>query len=352
MIITKDITRSTNIQNDNLVKYYQRVTGRNTSESGVNLGLRQLANNSLWRSTLSYAISGGTVTVTFNDTVYSTKDAVKIVSTANVPFTSLTETLSNWDTSFTTTVFVEKSHLPAFVKAAATVNSVIWSNNLLVLDGRDHSENSPYNVIPGKGLFGVWSTNTFLQKGSSKIGGTNVAQIDFAPAMSPIDSSIIRHNQAGPFPGTPDSVLGGASSGFPEGTLKSLAQSGINGSQYAVDPVLLTLPLTGVTYVELTSGGTWQPTSVQGSGILVVHNSAKNALIEYLNSGTFVGVIIADDIHYLNTTIVGAVVSMTKNPYLGRSLGAGSGSILFSSSAVINSIFVKTYTDKILAWWE
>ncbi len=352
MIITKDITRSTNMQNDNLVKYRQRVAGRNYAESGINLGLRKLAVTGLWRSPLTYTMDGSTINVGFADTVFMSKSAVKITSTATVPYTSATQDLSDRDTSFTAVVFVEKPSLPPYLRGAITANNAVWTSNLLVVDGRDHSSASPYAVLSAQGGFGIWTTGSFLQLGSSAVGGTNSARVDFSPAVAPIDSGIYRQNQAGEYPGTPDSILGGDSRGYPEGTLKQIAQSGVNGSQYATDPTLLTRPYSGVTYVEIPSGTVWQPTDLTGSGILVVHNSARNALIRYLNSGTFVGMIIADDIHNINTTIVGSVVSLTTAPYTGHSVGWGTGSILFSNSAISNALVQRTYTNRVLAWWE
>lgn len=352
LIITRDITRSTNMQNDNLVKYHQRVTGRNHSESGVNLGLRNLAMNSQWRSTLSYTLAGSTITVDFKDTVFSSKYVVKVTSVARVPYVSATGNLTSRDTSFTTVVFVEKPTLPRWLRGAITTNDTVWTNNMLVLDGRDHAATSPFATLTGQGVFGIWTTMLFYQFGSSRVGGTNIAGVDYAPAYGPIDTSIYRQNQAGGYPGTPDSALGGPSAGYAEGTLKQIAQSGVNGSQYVTDPATLTRPYRGVTYVELPPSGVWQPTDMTGSGILVVHNSAKNALIRYMNSGTFVGIVIADDIHNINTTIVGTMVSLTTTPYLGHSVGSGTGSVLFSSAAICNSLVLNTYANRILAWWE
>ena len=71
----------------------------------------------------------------------------------------------------------------------------------------------------------------------------------------------------------------------------------------------------------------------QSSGVLVVHNDSDNAAIKNLNSGTFKGLIIADDIEKIHTTIIGALISMTTSPS-GNCIGNGSGEILYSNAAL------------------
>ena len=130
----------------------------------------------------------------------------------------------------------------------------------------------------------------------------------------------------------PDAIFGYAS-----GTLKALAQAGANGSQYATDPARLTFPLSSVTYVELADGATWSAIDFgASSGVLVVHNSAGNALMKNLNSGTFKGLIISDDIEKVHTTVIGAVVSMTQSPS-GNCIGNGNGEVLYSIAALENA---------------
>jgi len=51
-----------------------------------------------------------------------------------------------------------------------------------------------------------------------------------------------------------------------------------------------------------------------GRAILIVHNNAKNAIMKNLNSGTFRGLLIAEDIIHIHATIVGAIVSLTPSP--------------------------------------
>jgi len=105
------------------------------------------------------------------------------------------------------------------------------------------------------------------------------------------------------------------------------------------DPATLTFPLAGITYVELPAGATWQDVDFdESSGILVVHNAGRNALIKNLNDGTFRGLIIADDIVHIHAKIIGAIVSLTELPSEGNVIGNGSGDVLFSREALANVI--------------
>ncbi|MCH8292457.1 hypothetical protein IH992_15300, partial [Candidatus Poribacteria bacterium] len=130
---------------------------------------------------------------------------------------------------------------------------------------------------------------------------------------------------------TPDQLVG-----YSEGYLKIIAKvDKSGGSQYCTDPADLTFPLSGVTYVDLPSGVPWNAIDFgNSSGILVVHNATTDAVIKNLNTGTFSGLIIADDMIHVHTTILGAVVTLTSAPSAGNSIGNGSGDVLYSSEAI------------------
>jgi hypothetical protein len=172
----------------------------------------------------------------------------------------------------------------------------------------------------------------------------------------PGDPNVIRTGQVWPggYPGTPDSVLGGARRGFPEGTLKAIAQSGVGGSQYVTNPSMLTYPLKGVTYVELPSGGTYKDMALNGSGILIVHNAAKNAQMRNIAPSTFTGLIIADDVIKIKNIIIGAVVGLSSNPPSGKFIGNGDGQVLYSSQAIRNALgsALRNVRPVVLAWRE
>lgn len=239
---------------------------------------------------------------------------------------------------------------------AVTANGPIKTNGSITIDGRDHDMNG--NLIADTGTYGIFTASTYLQGGSSKVGGTehpdDQTSLDHAPAK-PGDPSVIVENYSGPMATTPDEVMGYSANG----TLKSKAQSGVNGSQYVTDPANLTFPLSGVTYVELPPGVVWNPVNLADStGILVVHNSAGNAVIKNINPsgpscGCFRGLIIADDIVHIHTKIIGAIVSLTPGPSMGNVIGNGNGQVLYSSEALANAIegiAPQSYT--ILSWRE
>jgi len=223
---------------------------------------------------------------------------------------------------------------PPTIRGAIVAAGPVKTLGSLTMDGRDHDIDG--NLISKKGTLGLSTTQTFQQSGNSKVGGTKDV-VDYSP-IKPGNPAIIEATNwsaqadwgSGGFPNTPDKVMN-----FSEGTLKAIAQSGQNGSQYVTNPSSLTFPLSGVTYVELASGATWQSMDFgNSSGILVVHNTATNAIMKNLNGGTFRGLIIADDIVHIHTTIIGAVMNLTSAPSTGNCIGNGSGSVLYSNEAI------------------
>lgn len=241
--------------------------------------------------------------------------------------------------------------LPPGARGAVTTNGPTKTNGSITIDGRDHDLDG--NAISGYGTYGIFSADTYTQSGNSKVGGTDTGSNDYAPAK-PGDPSVIEENYSGTMEATPDEVMGGDANGYPEGTLKSMAQSGTNGSQYVIDSATLTFPLSGVTYVELPSGKEWNPVDFGDSnGILVIHNNNTDAVIKNLNNGTFKGLLIADDIVHIHTDIIGAVVSLTTGPSSGNVLGNGSGQVLYSRQALANAIGgAATGTYSVLSWHE
>jgi hypothetical protein len=119
------------------------------------------------------------------------------------------------------------------------------------------------------------------------------------------------------------------------------------------DPSKIRLPLSGVTYVELPSGTTWIPSlPVNGSGLLIVHNSAKNASLKNMD-GTFKGLIIGDDIQHLHGVVLGAIIGLTTAP-TGNVLGNGNATIMYSDAAIKGATgFLQNGTSpKVIGWWE
>ncbi len=343
---------------ENVINYSARQAAQNIAQAGVYMGLRQLANNSSWRTGFTnLPLMGGKVTVRVIDTVFGGRNVVAVKAYAQVPYGT------GYDTSFPSRAYIPKGYIPTTVKAAITTNNPIKTLGTLVVDGRDHDLNG--NLIAHTGTLGIWTTQDYTQSGSSRTGGTDKATgTDYEPSKS-ANALIYRENAVWPptewpgyYPGSPDSIMGGPEKGYPEGTLKALAQSGINGSQYTTNPSTLTYPLHGVTYVELANAGEWLPANVDGEGILVVHNTWKNAAVKNLNFGTFRGLMIIDDPVHIHTLIIGAVIGLTPAPSEGNCIGNGTGDVLFSNIAVVNATTSVAGLNSgacdatVVAWWE
>jgi hypothetical protein len=346
------ITASSNDITANAERVFLRQSAKNIAKGGINLALRQLANDPSWRTGFALMnMMSGKVRVTAADTTYSGKQAVKLLSVGYMEYGS---SLERRDTSI---AYVQKGgFVPATVKGAITTNNPVTTLGNLTVDGEDHSTTG--TLITGQGTLGIWTTQTFSQSGNSKIGGF-ASGVGYAPSK-PANANVVKANQSWPggYPGTPDSILGGSANGYPEGFLKSVAQSGVSGSQYATDPGSLSSPLKGVTYVELPSGGIWQSMSITGSGILIVHNSSRNAIMKNLNSGTFTGLMIVDDPVHIHTTVIGALIGLSSSPSEGNTIGNGSGTVLYSSQAIIDATSMGSSgtgngsAGRVLAWWE
>ena len=366
-MIIRGINDSNRTQEENLVSVQYRHDGKNIAQTGVNLALSKLAADTSWRAGIASAGSplplfGGSVYVTVLDTLFFGKGVVRVSAVAS---TAGGTPYVRRDTS---TAYVFRAFIPGSVMAAITTNNDVMTNGDLVVDGREHDIDG--NVIPDAGRWALWTTKNYLMPtGSSIMGGTpDSPRIDVAPVGWPGDSVVIRTNQVWPggvYPGSPDSVLGGADAGFPEGTLKAIAKSGIGGSQYSSNPATLAYPLRGVTFVELPTSGPsqiWNPANITGSGLLVVHNAMKNSVVKNLQvdkDKQFKGLLIADDIDKMNGAVIyGAVFSLKADLSAGNVIGNGAGEIYFSSDAIGEAVtsWLKTtvYGSKnsIIAWWE
>ena len=87
------------------------------------------------------------------------------------------------------------------------------------------------------------------------------------------------------------------------------------------------------------------------TGVLVVHNSAHNALIKNLNGGTFKGLLIADDIDKVHCAILGGVIVLKGS---GNCIGNGSGNVKYCSDVIdlqVNQASGKTDAFAIASWW-
>ena len=335
----------------NSAGYYKKQTARNIAQSGVNLALRQLENYRKWRTGFSsLSMLTGKASVTLFDTTFAGLDSViGIRSIATLQ-----------ESTFVTTAFTyfPPRLIPVWTKGLVTLNAKSKVNGNITIDARDHDPFST-TVNPGKGSYAVWtSDSTFTMSGSATAGGT-VSNTDIAPSGTPptgtdpaVDVVLVSQKDTVPYPTSPDSAMGGAKFGFSEGTLKSIAKSGASGSQYTTNPGSLHYPLSGVTYVELPAGTSWSGANLYGSGILILHNSAHNALLQSANSN-FSGIIISDDMSNFHGSLWGAIMTLTKNPS-GSVIGNGSTSMYYSRKAMLNAtnLLVSGTRLKVFAWWE
>ncbi|GAB1349069.1 hypothetical protein MASR1M107_12820 [Ignavibacteriales bacterium] len=333
--------------NESTTDSFSNVQVKNIAEAGAQMAVRQMIKDTAWRTGYqNLKLFGGTINVRLKDTLFDTLNVVKVVSTAKIGAGSSAE--KSWIATCYFNRFRRLTMFPPTIRGAATTNSTITTLGDMNVDGRDHNVSG--GLLSGTGSLGIWTTGGLFQSGSSTIGGTNSGGTDIAPSK-PADGSIVSYNQVYPggYPSSPDSLLGGPANGYPEGTLKSIALAGLGGSQYVTNPVNLTYPLRGVTYVELPSGTKWQSANIDGTGILVIHNSAVNATITNINSGVFAGIFMSDEVVRIHTNIIGALIAISHNPQSGDCIGNGTGSILFSREAIMNAMNLINLTNSINA---
>ena len=348
-IIFYNIEASSTKITANFNDYFLRQSAQNIAQSGVNLALRQLGTDRTWRTGFTnLSMLGGVVNVNARDTLYHGVNSIVIQSTGTVEIGSKLETQA---VSIAYTYF-PPSGKPLTVKGLVTLNGSNAVNGNIDIDARDHDLNG--NVIAGQGTYAISTTGaSFTLTGSSRAGGT-VAGIDFG-LSNPAAPGVIQVLQPalGGYPGTPDSAIGGPANGYPEGTLKAIAMSGVAGSQYVTNPTNLKYPLAGVTYVELPPASTWVPPGpISGNGIFVIHNSAKNATLTNLD-GNFTGLLVADNIVHLHGNFLGAVIGLTGAP-TGNVIGNGNARLMYSGAAILSATGLLTNgtSPKVIGWWE
>jgi Tfp pilus assembly protein PilX len=234
-------------------------------------------------------------------------------------------------------------------KATIMSRGPIDVNGNLDIDGRNYDTLGTL-VNPADGIFAVSSRATFGMSGAAQVGGTSLSGINYPLSKSSATEQMVTEENATSWgnPATPDQFMG-----MTEGSLKTIAQSGLNGSQYVTNPGSLVFPLKGVTYVELPSGSTWQSMNFGASkGILVVHNSSTNAILKNTNGGTFKGIMIIDDLIHTHNDIFGAIITLTPNPSEGNVIGNGSGAVRYSKLAIQLALESIKQGVKVISWRE
>ncbi len=301
-------------------------SARNIARSAAELSIYQLSQDKNWRGGYSgLSLSSSSVDVEIVD---SSQDSTLGADTVRIEIEA-----ENYNDEVSSEVLVAVNAIdwPGNITAGVTAQCDILTLGQLVIDGRDHDMQG--NLFPDDGVFAIRTMGDFTRQGSSKLGGTKSDGIDLEPTKWFGWEQVAEEYMSWPggFPSEPDQVIG-----VPLGTLKGLAQGGVNGGQYVIDPSNLTFPLSGVTYVELPSDSLWEPAFFRelSEGILVVHNDDTNALMSNLTGEDFKGLIIADDMVHMHNTIIGAIFLLTVGPSGGNCIGNGTGDVLFSKEAI------------------
>jgi hypothetical protein len=315
---------------------YEERSARKIAHSAAQMSLEQLKANLGWREGYSdQEISDGLANVEIIDSETDTTlgiDTVRVVSVGSI---------YNDDETVIMKVALGHPEFPENINAGITANSNVTTLGNQLVDGRDHDLMS--SLISNNGVYAIRTTAAYNGSGSTALAGTRDNGNDYGPVrrnFDPIVEEYMVWPGPGSYPTTPEEVLGGTAMGLWDGIMKMVAQSGINGSQYVTDPANLTYPLQGITYVELPNRGEWNPVDFgeNSGGLLIVHNAQTNAAMKNLNSGTFSGLIIADDMVHIQATILGSVFLLSPTPSEGNCIGNGTGSVLFSRAAVIKAL--------------
>lgn len=302
---------------------------RNISLSTIDILMSKLADSSNYRvnQPLTMNLMNGIAQYTIKDTVLGTDSLIQIRVIAEYGNISK-ETIAY--------VKITGGFVPPTLRGAVTANANLNKTiSDMIIDGRDHDLNG--NVIPNNGIYGVSSGTSFTNLQGAMIGGT-VNGVDYPPKF-PENPIVVEqnYNWGGTFPTSPDKILG-----FPEGTLKSIAQSKVNGSQYVTNLSQLKFPLRGVTYLELPSTEVKIDLGkMENTGILVVHNSTGSTKVTQLKSSKpFKGLIIGDYMFHLHLDIFGGLILLSPNLEMtAECKGNNDHKIYYSSAAVKDATF-------------
>lgn len=305
--------------------FYELACARNIANSIVHLMLLEIAEDKDYRveSIDTLFMMGGLAFYTVTDGEGINSDYIKIDVTARYP-----EYPDDPDFYETKNIIAYAmpgaGWVPPVVRGAWTANASL-DNTIsdMYIDGRDHDLD--LNIIPNSGKPGISSSVDFENTQNAAIGGTSLAGIDY-PMTYPEDSLIIEENYdwGGTFPETPDAILG-----YPEGTLRAIAKSGANGSQYLINPVMgdksriegLTYPLSGVTYIYINNHKEYELKFEENGngGILVIHGPNRSSKIKGVkynkdnSDGLFTGLLITDYSFHHHVDILGSVLQLSPN---------------------------------------
>ena len=341
-----NITQNSKLQNGtkNSVDNYSLSRANNIAGNMTEVLLMRLSNDPAYRviNQETEGMFGGEAAYIVEDTFFEGDSLVKIIVAGE--FNGVEKVLTTY------TSRPNEGWVPPVVRGAWTANGPL--NNTIsdmYIDGRDHDLN--LNLIPKKGKFGVSSSVEFINLENAEIGGTNNG-IDY-PMTFPEAPEVIEegYDWGGSFPETPDEILG-----YPEGTLKTIAQSGENGSQYLYNPGKvkignkwfidgLTYPLSGVTYIQLTTADKIELMLKQtgNSGIVVVHREGGGSYISGVkfdkdnSDGLLTGLLITDYSFHHHIDILGAVIMLSPDLETEKNCNGNKDHWVYYSSEAIES---------------
>ncbi len=277
------------------------------AEAGIDQKLREIRIGNAGNIP-STAIGAGTFSVTYDSTA-------KLITSTGV----------SGGVSRTITAKVNKTP-PSGLRGVITGNGNMTTSGSVTVDGRDHDLGGS---MVGPGSYGVSTSGTFTQSGSSEIGGNGAAPDDPAPAGA------VQTN--GPVtPTTPEEVLG-----LPAGSLDVYKTTTVP-----------TLPMNNQVVYLTSAGGssTWNAPNFgdannPSTGVLIFHNTTGTAEIKNIH-GHFRGIIITDKLTHINGSAVvrGAVVVIAANGTIGN----GNALVQYSTLAIANAPIGGQYT--IVSW--
>ncbi len=252
----------------------------------------------------NYAFGNGSFSVNCSSNV--TLDTVWIESSGK-------ENLSQAKISVVASITPDVTINAPAIRGAVMARSSILINGNINVDGRDHDTTG---AVIDSGVYGVSTCNLLYLSGSSSVGGNGIAPVD-KNNIGPVQTLVSEQNAPVlPLFQSPEAFLG-----LPAGALdKYVAPS-------------LTTPMKGIVYLKNSYVG---PVHFDSSyGILIVHNSARNAELQ-ITDGFFKGVIITDLMAKINgdATVLGAVITLNDGEM--STFGIGSADIFYSSYVLNN----------------
>lgn len=322
---------STNIV-ANLNRYYYRQTEQNIAQSGVNMGLRQLANDPTWRTGFPLMnLMSGKVIVRAFDTTFQTKNVVAVSGTGIMSYNTPQET------RVTSTAYLK---MPTFPNVKAALNLRLSSVNEVevespsTINGYDHDING--NLL---------ASGPNDKAGLAYYAGTKP---ELEGAINGNPKSILDTSMWNPVNGINDIIAAASYSYTGPITVGGISSSSLATFGSAVAPVIV--------YGDGRAGAV-RFRNLTGYGVLVVRGR-----IDLQPNFTWHGLVIAYETGIEewevenNATIIGALlISGTKSDF-EIELEAGC-KILYSKATLNLAKSVWDFSSNgsasgVLAWWE